>query len=310
MSILDDIQRQFTSIDSPLMKFANGIQTAVHHTAAITDPNIATQGAQAAPSVSGPRPTAPQISAVDLKVPGDVDHARAEREAKKTLDSIDFSRQNIVLWMPATGSHSIPRDWQKGVDAAFGDTASSALVNYPANENFNDSVSTGQETLRLVLQGIAERGGDHSVHVAGHSQGAWVAGDTLANPVLNRMVDSAMLYGHPSTARVDWSKTNDAKVRQLDDPEDPFTKPGTGLRQALDGIAAIKRDGDWSQVGKIAAATLVNPALGAYLIGRTVFKKDWSGNSDPHHYNTRYAQGARFLAGSESGAAATKTAIV
>src|SRR5699024_601119 len=83
----------------------------------------------------GPRPSAGEVRSVQLPVEGDIDHARARRDADKALASIDFSKSEIVLWVPATNSHSIPGKWKQGIEQQFGDRASLALVDYPASVN-------------------------------------------------------------------------------------------------------------------------------------------------------------------------------
>lgn len=257
----------------------------------------------------GPRPQAAEIRAATLPVPGDVDHARARDNAERVLRSIDFSRPEIVLWVPATESHSIPASWKQAVEQQFPPgRASLALLDYPASFNFNDSVSTGMETMRLVLAGIAERGGHHRVTLAGHSQGAWVIGDSLDTPEIGRMVDRAIMYGHPAPARVDWSRGTDPDVRQVDDPNDPFTTPLEGGRQALRAIDELEQGrradgqglgfGDYLQrIGTLAGTALSNPRLSAYLIGKHVLPQDGPAARDPHHYDEQYAEGAKFLAG-------------
>jgi hypothetical protein len=256
----------------------------------------------------GPRPTGQEIRGAQLQVPGDVDHARAQADAEKVLASLDFTKPNLVLWVPATGSHAIPGSFRDAVDRQFGQRASLGLVDYPAEFNFNDSVSTGMETLRLVLAGIAERGGNHRVTLAGHSQGAWVIGDAIDTPELARSVDRAVLYGHPSPARVDWSKAGDPNVRQVDDPGDPFAAPIEGGRQALDAIDQLRSGTDGAgqpldlgdqlgRVGQLAKIALANPRLSVYLLEKHIVPADWDNQHDPHHYDEQYGAGARFLDG-------------
>lgn len=257
----------------------------------------------------GPRPGAAALRAARLEAPGTADLQRARVDAQRTLESIDFSRPHISLWVPATGSHSIPRRWRDAVEQGMdGQRTSLALVDYPASANFNDSVATGMETLRLVLAGIVERGGHHRVTVAGHSQGAWVIGDAIDTPELARAVDRALLYGHPAPARVDWSRSADPNVRQVDDPADPFTFPLEGGRQALRAIDELHdgRDaaghqlgagGYLERVGRLAGTALANPQLSAYLIGKHVVPQEGDAGPDPHHYDDEYAEGVHFLAG-------------
>lgn len=254
----------------------------------------------------GPRPDAAAIRAARLDAPGTPDLQRARADAERTLASIDFSKPHVSLWVPATGSHAIPRTWRDAIEhREDGARTSLALVDYPANANFNDSVATGMETLRLVLAGIAERGGHHRVTLAGHSQGAWVIGDAIDTPELARSIDRAVLYGHPAPARVDWAAAGDPNVRQVDDPADPFTFALDGGRDALRAIdelhdgrtasGAPLEVGDYvERIGRLAKTALANPQLSAYLIGKHVLPHD---SPDPHHYDDEYAEGVRFLAG-------------
>jgi hypothetical protein len=256
----------------------------------------------------GPRPTGSELRGAQLQVPGDIDHERARADADKVLASLDFNKPELVLWVPATDSHAIPGTFRDAVDQQFGQRASLGLVDYPAGYNFNDSVSTGMETVRLVLAGIAERGGHHRVTLAGHSQGAWVIGDAIDTPELARMVDRAVLYGHPAPARVDWSKAGDPNVRQVDHPEDPFTMPLEGGRNALDAIDDLRTGHDQDggslglfeqlqRVGTLASTALKNPRLSVYLIGKHVIPPDQDTGHDPHDYWQQYDDGARFLDG-------------
>lgn len=155
------------------------------------------------------------------------------------------------------------------------------------------------ETLRLVLAEVQCRGGDRRVLLAGHSQEAWLIGEALADPVVHAIVDRAILYGLPSPARHSYARGRDPKVRQVDDPEDPFTSPMLGTDQALQSVSELKGgSGDRSDIKQIVLAALLNPLLSAYLIGRTLLPDRYNGELDPHHYESEYSAGASFLAGS------------
>jgi hypothetical protein len=296
--LLASIQNQFVQLDSPLHQAADALQAGIH---SFFDPKDRTGSDAATVDGSlarGPAPSASQVRSAKLTVPGAVDEARAKADAARTLASIDWTKPDISLWVPATGSHSIPSQWRDAV-AASPDAArtSLALVDYPAATDFNDSVSTGMETLRLVLAGIAEHGGSHRVSLAGHSQGAWVIGDAIQTPELGRMVDKAVLYGHPAPARVDWSTGTDPNVRQVDHPDDPFTWDLVGGSDALRAISELSHGGSLLQYGTIAATALANPGFAAYLVGAHLLHARHGADEDPHHYQSQYADGAGFLAG-------------
>jgi hypothetical protein len=297
----------FGDLGSPLHEVAKAVQDQFAADTAPADRAGSKAATDRGHKSTGPKPSAAELRQVQLDVPGDIDHERARRDAERALAAIDFSKPEIVLWVPATNSHSIPDDWQRGVQQAFGERASSSIVDYPANANFNDSVSTGMETLKLVLAGIAERGSHHRVTLGGHSQGAWVVGDALQQPEVGRMVDKATIYGHPAPARVDWSDDADPNVRQVDDPEDPFVWDVAGGHQALKAIDELNDGtsregqqlgfGDYLSRGlSLVGTALQNPALSAYLIGKHVVPEGVDSARDPHNYRAQYDDGAKFLA--------------
>jgi hypothetical protein len=305
--LLDAAKDAFGNLGGPLHDIARAVQGEITAETAPADRAGSKAATVRGHKSVGAKPEAADLRATQLAVPGDVDHARARADADRALAAIDFSKPEIVLWVPATNSHSIPDDWQRGVESAFGSRASSSIVDYPANANFNDSVSTGMETLKLVLAGIAERGGHHRVTLGGHSQGAWVIGDALQEQGVGRMVDKAVLYGHPAPAQVDWSDDADPNVRQVDDPNDPFVWDVAGGHQALkaidelhDGKTADGRALDFGDyVGRgvsLLGTALGNPALSAYLIGKHVVSEQFDSARDPHNYRSQYGDGARFLA--------------
>lgn len=277
MSVLDSIRAQFASVDTPLMQAARSIQGLL-----ASSPAATTTG-------SGP-----------AAAPGEADHAAARAAADATLASIDWSKRDVVLWVPATGSHAVPAGWKREVQRASSDgDVGTTLMDYPASLDFHASVATGAETLRLTLEGIQARGGNHRVMLSGHSQGAWVISDALQDPQVRSRVERAVVFGRPSEAASAGSGSDD-KLRVINDPDDPFTEPTSGIDQGFEGVSAVLRNGrvDWKSVAKVGVAALANPFLGAYLIGRKVAPDAWSGERDPHHYNAEFASGARYLTAS------------
>ncbi|MCW2920538.1 MAG: hypothetical protein JWL76_412 [Thermoleophilia bacterium] len=304
--LFDAAKDAFGNLGSPLHDVARAVQAEFTNQTPPQDRAGSKTATTRGHKADGPKPQAAELRDTKLAVPGEIDHERARADADRALAAIDFSRPELVLWVPATNSHSIPEDWQRGVEQAFGQRASSSIIDYPANANFNDSVSTGMETVKLVLAGIAERGGHHRVTLGGHSQGAWVIGDAIADPAVGASVDKATLYGHPAPAKVDW-EDSDPNVRQVDDPNDPFVWDVAGGQQALtalddihDGQTDSGRQlgiGDYLAKGAgLLSTALQNPALSAYLIGKHVISEKYDKNHDPHNYRAQYADGATFLA--------------
>lgn len=253
---------------------------------------------QQRPQTSTPKAPAGDVAMAKVDMPGTADEQLARANAQKVLDQIDWSKPNITLWVPATGSHDAPQQWTDAVSKAFDPAStSSATIDYPADTNFPDSVSTGIATTQLILAGIAQHGGDHNVTVGGHSQGAWVLGEVLSNPTIASTVDRAVLFGHPGTAAHSFAGSTDGKVVEVDDPHDPFTWPVEGRDDALKATAELHSGGQVaSGIDDLAKSVVDNPKLAAYLVGRTVFQQDYKGEADPHHYENLYGDAATWLA--------------
>ena len=283
------------SIGHNLNSAGNAVNAAIHTAMRPEQPKVADRVPTAAPGAPEPKPTAQELREVQLPhLPGKPDMERAQREAQKTLDALDFSKRDLVVWVPGTGGHSIAESWKQGADAAFGERASQAFVDYPAEWNVGPSAATGMETLRLVLAGIAEKGGDHRVLLAGLSQGAWIIGDLMADPKVHAMVDRAVLFGQPGMAQTDYAHRRDAKVLEVSDANDPIT-------WEMDDRDAFLRGMDEATRSKALAApelldvALQNPEHGAYFAAKLLDPERWSGDHDPHQYAENMADGARWL---------------
>lgn len=244
------------------------------------------------------RPTAAELRAAKLPFPGPVDHAAAERQARATLDRLDFTKRDLVVWAPGTNDHGLPEDFQKAVLRQFGDRASVVNIDYPASMDFGPSVATGMETLRLVLAGIAERGGDHRVLLGGHSQGSWVIGEAMADPTVHAVVDRASIFANPGPASHHYANRKDPKVLEVNDAHDPITFPVAEPELLVDGVEQSLSPGTvhkvlgWSSLVEVAAQ---NPRQAAYLAARYLEPERWRGDADPHHYQELFPDGATWL---------------
>lgn len=272
LSILDAIRNQVASVDTPFMRFAQEVQHFI----------------------------ADHVGGDDALRVGPADTQEARKQSDKTLSQIDWSQRDIVIWVPATLSHEVPKGWEKAVSQEWGNSKTKpVLLDYPASVNFRSSVPTGIEALKLTLDGIKKHGGNHRVLLAGHSQGAWVIGDAMLDPVVAAKVDKAVLYGRPTQARSDNPRLHESnKVEVVNNADDPFTQKTTGIDQAAQGLKELDRDNKPGAVLgalTIGAAVLANPFLAAYLIGRKISHNSWRGNADPHHYDRDFAAGAKRL---------------
>ncbi|MBC7460649.1 MAG: cutinase family protein [Thermoleophilia bacterium] len=238
------------------------------------------------------KPSADQLRAAKLRLQPRGPHRDGiEAAVTKAYDAIDFSKRDIVIWMPSTDEHYLPAALRKGLEAA-GLDGSAVMLDYPANFDFAPSVSTGMESLKELLARIAEQGGDHRVLLAGHSQGAWVIADAMENDTVHAMVDKAMLFGSPGTAVTHYTNRADPKVVEVDDKGDVLGQPV----QERDALLSELRgwfNGDPSSALPLLGSAMRNPRLGAYLVAKTVDPERWK--DDPHRYENFMADGAAWL---------------
>lgn len=175
------------------------------------------------------------------QLPGQADQALARKNAGTALENIDWSKDTVALWVPGTG--------QKGVDKKFknsvGNDASTVAVDYPANLDMIGGVSTGMETTRMIVEEANRRG--KKVVLGGHSQGAWVAGEVMANQNTRSKIDKAVLYGHPTQANAQFH--NDPKVRVVNHQDDPYTQKTIDLQQIASYLLGARRPDGSDQHG-------------------------------------------------------------
>jgi hypothetical protein len=201
--------------------------------------------------------------------PFPVDMARAQADARNTLNSIDWSKSDIVIWVPGTDNHNVAPAFEDAVRASWSTGGVSLTkLDYEASWDMRPSVATGIATMKLVLAGIAAHGGNHRIMLAGESQGAWVIGEALADPMLRKVVDRAMLLGHPGLAAHHYDGT-DPDIREYNHEGDLVAMPVHGdAGKALDAMTAIHQLQLW-KFGTMAEAVLANPQQGVALL-RTV----------------------------------------
>jgi hypothetical protein len=158
-----------------------------------------------------------------------VDAVRAQADAQRVLNTIDWSKRDIVIWVPGTGQRGLDPRFADAVAASWSDGGVSLVaLEYAAGRDLHGSVPTGIATLRLVLAAIAAHGGNHRVLVAGTGQGAWVASEALDDPAARAGVRRAVLFGVPAEARTHWTDGRDDGVVEIDDAYDAGTAAGAG----------------------------------------------------------------------------------
>ncbi|MCZ4496176.1 MAG: Cutinase, partial [Thermoleophilia bacterium] len=248
-----------------------------------------------APSRAEPAADASDARSTQLtNLPGTPDLEFARANAERALDELDFSKRDLVVWVPGTGGRGMDEGWERAVAGQLDGEQSHVFMDYPASWFMPDSAATGMETLKLVLAGIAERGGDHRVLLAGQSQGAWVIGDVLAHPELRAVVDRAVLFGHPGVASADYADRRDPKVMEVNDDADPVPKLREGREELFAAMQAAE-SGD--VVGAVLAGAKVPglPGFGAYSAAKLLDPERWNDDGDPHIYTDAFADAARWL---------------
>lgn len=227
-----------------------------------------------------------------------VDWERAHADAQKVLDAIDFSKRDIVIWVPGTSSHGPHRDFEAAVrDAWRGEGTNLVALEYEATWHLRRSVPTGIATLRLVLEGIRARGGDHRVLLSGESQGAWIIGETIADPAVGRVVDRAILLGHPWLAAHQYAAGQDPRVRVINHDGDQVTLPVRGdATVGLDAMIAI-RTLQLSRIGDVVRALAANPAHGVLMLKSIAFAVPLLKAllRNPHVYGGEMTRAVEFL---------------
>lgn len=225
-----------------------------------------------------------------------VDWVRARHDARLALNAIDWSKGEIVLWVPGTSNHKIHEGFEAAVRESWIDGGVSlSRVEYEASWNMRPSTATGIATLRLILAGIAAHGGTHRVMLAGESQGAWLIGEALSDPRLRRVVHRAVLFGHPFVAAHHFDDGHDPGVLEINNAGDQVSAPIKGdVAAGLDAMVAI-RTLNVGGLGTVAKALSQNPEHGVMIL------KSLAGGifrglvKDPHNYTGEMSRAVEWL---------------
>jgi hypothetical protein len=230
--------------------------------------------------------------------PWQVNWERAYADAQRVLDQIDFSKRDIVVWLPGTSNHGVHPAFRAAIDDSYKGQGSNAVaLEYEAGWNLRQSVPTGIATMHLVLAGIRARGGDHRVLLAGESQGAWIAGEVMSDPTVGSIVDRAVLLGHPSLAKHQYADGQDPRVRVINHEGDLVAARVHGdVTVALDAMIAIHTL-DVSKLGEVLKALASNPSHGVSLLGGLLHQVPLLGSllRDPHVYDGEMTRAVEYL---------------
>jgi hypothetical protein len=239
--------------------------------------------------------------------PWTVDWKAARADAQATLDSIDFSKREVLIWVPGTDGKGVHRDFQLAANYQYGATGdvSVTALKYDAAWALRTSLPTGLATMKLVLEGIRQR--LESIPVAerpkillgGLSQGAWIIGEAAADPKVGSVITRAMLVGHPWLAKTQYVDGHDKRIMVLNHPGDQITLPVAGdPGVGLDAMIAVRTGKLGSDFGTVAKAILANPLHGVLLLHTTMRDHlTWLRPylRDPHQYGYEMQRMVHFL---------------
>jgi hypothetical protein len=227
-----------------------------------------------------------------------IDWERAYADAQRTLDAIDFSKHDIVIWAPGTSNHGPHPDFQAAVEDSYrGEGSNLVALEYEATWKLRNSLPTGIATMQLVLEGIRKRGGDHRVLLAGESQGAWIIGEVLAGNRFTDVVDRAVLLGHPWLAAHQYTKGEDARVRVINHAGDQVAAVVKGNpADAIDAMIGI-RTLDFSKLGSVVSALAHNPMQGVVMLMNIVYALPGLKSivRNPHVYGPEMTRAVEYL---------------
>lgn len=244
----------------------------------------------------------PDIAPSDVPGRWDANHDRALADARRLVAQIDFSKPNIVIWVPGTDNHAVhpalARQLGMRIDAARTGTYT---LDYEASWDVRHSMSTGLRTLRLVLAAIKARGAGNRVLLAGESQGALLIGEAITDPRLAGVVTRAAIVGHPANARHHFEDGHDRRVLEINNPLDKITMPPWGsMYTAMEGVVALRMFSP-SKLPTVIAAAVQNPLhlalTGAELLRERLPMAMKGLIPNPHEYSNRMADVAAWLAG-------------
>jgi hypothetical protein len=222
---------------------------------------------------------------------------QARHNALISLNRIDFSKHDIVIWVPGTDNHTIHPAFEAAVNDSWSEGGESlSKLEYDATWDMRPSTATGLATLKLVLAGIAAHGGNHNVMLAGESQGAWVIGEAMADPMLRKVVSRAVLMGHPWLAAHHYDDGHDPGIVEIDNPGDEVCAPVKGdLSNAMAAMCDIHQLKLW-RLDQIGKALIQNPAhipmLAWWMIRSIIPGHPFK---DPHNYSDHMAAAVEFL---------------
>lgn len=231
------------------------------------------------------------------------DESSARAAADRTLASIDWSRDNILLWAAGTDVHEMRWQLREGFeDSPLASRTNFVRLEYPAaGANMDQSVATGTRTLELVMDEIRRRdpsGSRYHVALQGESQGAWLVNDYVAarGGLDKAQVDRMDMFGLPSMATYDRDLAGDSRVRITNHAMDPVTWRTLGSTGSALEAAGLLMGGGRGNLASAGTYLLMNPVHALVFLGGTALTA-MTGKRElhPHTYDEQQRDSARFL---------------
>ncbi|MCW2962403.1 MAG: hypothetical protein JWM90_2790 [Thermoleophilia bacterium] len=233
------------------------------------------------------------------------DFEKAREYARKILATIDFSKRDIVLWVPGTDALGVHPDFTRAMKYLYqGGDVSLTAVDYEPTWSLRDSMPTGLATMKYVLDGIrqilAARGdtAQHRVLLGGLSQGAWVIGEAVADPKVGKIVSRAALIGHPWLAHHQYDEGQDPRVGVINHRGDQIAMPINGdAGEGMDTMTAVRTGKLKENLGLAAKVILKNPLHGVLLLQNMLHgvQAVRPFTRDPHQYDMEMPRLVNFL---------------
>jgi len=175
------------------------------------------------------------------------------------IPKVDFSKDSIIIWVPGTNAHDIPKGFSNATHDFFTGGYDLVKSDYMANWDLVNSIPNGLSTLEALLDYIKKnKRKSTKVYLAGESQGSLVISTVLSKPKYYNFITKASLLGAPGISENHFIGSN--KVIEINNKMDPVTISWNNLDRdkALKAVSAFMT-GDIFQGVYLLTAILQSP---------------------------------------------------
>lgn len=215
----------------------------------------------------------------------------------RPIPYIDMSKDTIVIWVPGTSNHDIHPRFKYHADLYWGSNASLVLTRYMASWHLSHSIPDGFQNLKAIVDYVIKRKRPgQRIVLAGESQGALIIGELMARPDYYRLIDKAVLLGHPGLSEVHYD--NDKKVLEINNPADPatFQWPAPAV-DIISNVDKFMTKGDLGTIPFFLRTAIAAPLLVADLVSSQVIRLPILREHipHPHNYSSRMEEAVLWL---------------